>query len=151
MKRESHLTRVLNGEATNLLLFADESSAPANASPRTNDPQSQESFRMRNSPLSLAQVTAEWQALVKRLGRRRRVLETILTVGRPIRLTDHTLVVGFPPHRRFHQELLEMPDYRTYVEEELTRMFRVRLAVVTALHPESRAHRRNGVFGRTPA
>jgi hypothetical protein len=47
--------------------------------------------------------------------------------------------------------LLDMPEYRSCVEEELRRTFGVKLSVVTALHPESRAVRRHRVFGKTPA
>jgi hypothetical protein len=151
MKDKLPQTHVWNDEATNLLLFPDESSVSPAAPPLPNAPLTLESLPPRNFPLSLAQITAEWRALLKRLGRRRRVLETILTAGQPIRLTADTLIVGFPPHRRFHQELLDMPDYRSCVEEELARTFRMRLSVVTAMHPESRGLRRNGVFGKTPA
>jgi hypothetical protein len=143
MNLESPHTRVWNSATPNLLLFPDEPSAPAEASPLTNRPPAPES--------SLAQITAEWRALLKRLGRRRRVLGTILTAGRPIRLIDDTLVVGFPPYRRFHQELLDMPDYRNCVEEELARVFHVRLSVVTALYPESGGLHRKGGFSKTPA
>jgi hypothetical protein len=151
MKHESPHTRVCNGEAANLLLFPNEPVTPAKASPPTNAPSVLDSALIQNAPLSLAQITAEWQALLKRLGRRRRVLETILTAGRPIRLTDHILVVGFPPHRCFHRELLDTLDYRTCVEEELARTFRVRLAVVTALYPESPSLTRKGALGKAPA
>jgi hypothetical protein len=143
MKSEPRPTRVWKGEGTNLLLFPDELSTPAEPSPWPNPPPVAE--------ISLAQITAKWQALLKRLGRRRRVLETILTAGRPIRLIDDTLVVGFPPYRRFHRELLDIPDYRNRVEEELARMFHVRLSVVTALYPESRGLHRKGAFSKTPA
>jgi hypothetical protein len=143
MNFEPQPTRVWNGATTNLLLFPDEPSASAEASPLKNPPPAPET--------SLAQITAEWRALLKRLGRRRRVLGTILTAGRPIRLIGDTLVVGFPPYRRFHQELLEIPDYRTCVEEELARMFHVRLSVQTALYPESGGLQRKGAFSKTPA
>jgi hypothetical protein len=143
MKSASPRTRVWKGEATNLLLFPDEPSAPSDAAPlMTLSPAPQ---------TSLAQITGEWQALLKRLGRRRRVLETILTAGRAIRLIDDTLVVGFPPYRCFHRELLDMADYRNCVEEELARMFHVRLAVVTALYPESGGLHGKGAFSKFPA
>ena len=148
--RQSH-TRGWNDEATNLLLFPDESSASLAAPPLTNAPPTPKSSPLRNVPLSLAQIIAEWRALLTRLGRRRRVLETILTAGQPVRLNADTLIVGFPPHRRFHQELLDMPDYRSCVEEELARTFRVRLSVITVVHPDSRGLRRDRVVGKTPA
>jgi hypothetical protein len=150
MRHEPPHTRVWNDEGTNLLLFPDESPAPP--APRlTNAPPTPEGSPLRNVPLSLAQIIAEWRALLTRLGRRRRVLETILTAGQPIRLNADTLIVGFPPHRRFHQELLDLADYRSCVEEELARTFRVRLSVITVAHPDSRGLRRQGVFGKTPA
>lgn len=151
MESQSRLRRGYTGEVINLLLFPEEISTPAEPPPPTNDRTQTEDSPLWTSPVSLAHITAEWQGLVKRLGRRRRVLETILTAGRPIRLTGHTLIIGFPPDRRFHQELLDMADYRAYVEEELSRMLKVRLAVATTLHPESRGLRRRGGFGKTPA
>jgi len=145
MREHSPQTPDGNDAATNLFLFPIEFSvfpvAPA----------------ISESPLphylapSLADITAEWGRLLKRLGRRRRLLETLLSAGQPIRLTANTLIVGFPAQRRFHQELLDMPDYRACVEEELTRMFRTRLYVVTAAYPESRGLRRHGVVDKAPA
>ena len=151
MKDKSPQPHMGNDEATNLLLFPNELSVFPVAPLLTNAPPRPESQPPRTVPLSLAHITAEWRGLLKRLGRRRRVLETLLTAGQPIRLTADTLIVGFPPHRRFHQELLDMPDYRSYVEEELTRTFGMQLSVVTAAYPESRGLRRPGVFGKAPA
>jgi hypothetical protein len=144
-------TRLWNDEVTNLLLFPGDSVATPEALTLTSPSSIPESPPPQNMPLSLAQVLAEWQMLVKRLGRRRRVLETVLTAGHPLQLTGHTLVVGFSPQRRFHQELLDMPDYRSCVEEELVRTFQVRLSVVTALYPESRHLSQQGTFGKTLA
>lgn len=73
-------------------------------------------------PLSLAQVSAKWKRVARRLGRHRPVLELILAAGLPVRLVEQTLIVGFSPHRRFQRELLEVTDYRVPVEEELSRM-----------------------------
>jgi hypothetical protein len=151
MKDDPPYTGLWNGEATNLLLFPDDPSVPAEASPLANVPPTPASSLGPNSPLSLRQLIADWQRLLKRLGRRRRVLETILAAGQPIRLTNGILVVGFPPHRRFHRELLDMPDYRLCVEAELARMFLVRLSVVTAFYPESGGLHRKEPFGKTPA
>jgi hypothetical protein len=151
MKHESPHTRVRNDGAINLLLFPEDSSASPKALPLTSTPPIPESPPPRNHPPSLAQITAEWQVLLKRLGRRHRILETVLAAGRPIRLTGHTLVVGFSPGRRFHQELLDMPEYQSCVEEELTRTFQVQLSVVTALDPEIRHPPLQGPFGKTPA
>ena len=69
-------------------------------------------------PLSLAQVSAKWTRVARRLGRHRPVLELILAAGLPVRLVEQTLIVGFSPHRRFQRELLEVPDYRAPVEED---------------------------------
>jgi len=151
MKQGSPHTRLWNDGVTNLLLFPDDSAASPEGLPLTNTSSIPETSPSRNIPPSLAQITAEWQMLLKRLGRRHRVLETVLAAGHPIKLTGHTLVVGFSPQRRFHQELLDMPDYRSCVEEELARTFQVRLSVVTALYPESRHLPRQGTFGKTPA
>jgi hypothetical protein len=114
-------------------------------------PPAQENSRPRDFPPSLAQITAEWQALLKRLGRRRRILETILGTGHPVRLVDNTLVLGFPPQRRFQQELLDMPDYRGVVEEELQRTFQVQLSVVTALSPDTHQPPPQRSRGKNPA
>ena len=151
MKQGPPHTRLWNDEVTNLLLFPGDSAASPEALPLTNASSIPESPPPQINPLSLAQVTAEWQMLLKRLGRRRHVLETVLAAGHPLQLNGHTLVVGFSPQRRFHQELLDMPDYRSCVEEELVRTFHVRLSVVTALYPESRHLSRQGTFGKTPA
>jgi hypothetical protein len=151
MESQSRLRHVDSGKVINLLLFPEERPTPAEPPPPTNDRTPPECSPQSTSPVSLMQIAAEWRVLLKRLGRRRRVLETILTAGQPIRLLGHTLLIGFPPDRRFHQELLDMPDYRACVEEELSRMFEVDLAVATALHPESRGLRRHGGFGKTSA
>lgn len=147
MKYQSPQTDVWKDQTTKLLLFPDASSTLPTAPLLTNAPSTSESLPPRNFPLSLEHITAEWRGLLKRLGRRRRVLETILTAGQPIRLIAATLIVGFPPHRCFHRELLDMPEYRGCVEAELTRTFRLRLFVATAAHPESRRLCRHGMFG----
>jgi hypothetical protein len=151
MKHDLPHTRFWKPEASNLLLFPDESSASPEALPPTDSAPTAESLPPPTSFLTLAQVAAQWQMLLKRLGRRHRVLETVLTAGRPLRLTDTTLVVGFPPHRRFHRELLDTPDYRRCVEEELARMLRVRLSVVTTFSPEGHGLHRKGPCGNAPA
>jgi hypothetical protein len=151
MKHTTLPARVWIDGATNLLLFPDDSPVSPEARPRTNDQPRSGCSARRNFPLSLAQIATSWQMLLKRLGRRRRVLETVLAAGHPIQLTDDTLVIGFPQQRRFHQELLDMADYRSCVEEELARTFRVRLSVVTALYPESRHLQHQGTFGKTRA
>lgn len=92
--------------------------------------------------VSLEQVNAEWKRIVRDLGRRRRILETILAAARPIRMFDRTLIVGFPPQHRFHQELLDSPEYRGLVERELSETFRQPLEVTTALTRELSGPRR---------
>jgi hypothetical protein len=151
MKHESSRPRVWKREASNLLLFPDESPTSPEVPPMTNAPPTVESFAPQTSCLTLAQIAAEWQVFLKRLGRRRRVLETILTAAHPVRLTGNTLIIGFPPHRRFHRELFDTPDYRACVEEELAWMFRVRLSVMTALSPDGRDLHRNGPTAEAPA
>jgi hypothetical protein len=85
--------------------------------------------------LTIAQVTAMWDHVVKRVSRRRRILETILATAHPLRLAGQTVVVGFPPQQRFQQELIESEDYRRLLEEELRKTFGVVLEVSTELLP----------------
>jgi hypothetical protein len=92
----------------------------------------------------LAQVTAKWEQLVKRLGRRRRILETILSMARPVRIDGRMLVLGFPPQHRFQQELIESADYRMLLEEELASMFGVAFEITTLLDPSQDPSRRRG-------
>jgi hypothetical protein len=85
--------------------------------------------------ISLAYLTAQWPHLVKRVARRRRLLDTILSTAWPIEITEHTLVVGFPPQHRMQRELFESPEYRSLLEEELAHMFGQTFEVETVLHP----------------
>ena len=140
-----------NGELTNLLLFPGEIFTPTGGSHSPHTPLHSEGFPLSPLRLSLTHITAEWPALLRRLGRRLQVLETILMAGRPIRLIGQTLIIEFPLDRRFHRELLDIPDYRAHVEVELSRRFRVRLAVETSLCPENHRLRPLGGFGATPA
>jgi hypothetical protein len=151
MEHEPPDTRVWEEGAFNLLLFPDDALASPGVLPLTNTSPILESSPPPQFSLSLTEITAEWSSLRKRLGRRRRVLETVLAASQPIRLTGHTLVVGFSPQRRFHQELLDLPDYRSCVEEELARTFQVRLSVVTAVSPANRHLPRQRPFRETPA
>ena len=151
MERQSRERRSCDDEVANLLLFPEEICPPAELSPTTRASVQPESPSPWNSPFSLMHITAEWPALLQRLGRRRRVLETILTAGRPVKLIGATLIIGFPPYHRFHKELLDMPDYRTGVEDELSRTFQVRLTVATSFHPETRHLPHHGRLGNTPA
>ena len=151
MHHETQQSRVRHDGGTNLVLFSDDSLASLEAHPLTNAPPTPESSPPRSSSLSLAQIAAQWQMLLKRLRRRRRVLEAVLSAAHPIRLSQGSLVIGFPPQRRFHRELLDMPDYRSCVEEELARMFRLRLSVKTALYADNGDLHHRGTFGKTPA
>jgi hypothetical protein len=151
MERQSRVRPICNGELTNLLLFPEEICTPAEGSPSPHAQRQLERFPLSPLRLSLTHITAEWPALLKRLGRRRQVLETILTAGRPSQLIGQTLIIEFPLDRRFHRELLDIPDYRACVEEELSRRFRVSLVVRTSLYPESRRLRPTGRSGDTPA
>ena len=151
MERQSRVRPICNSELTNLLLFPEEICTPAEGSPSPHAQRQLERFPLSPLRLSLTHITAEWPALLKRLGRRRQVLETILTAGRPSQLMGQTLIIEFPLDRRFHRELLDTPDYRACVEEELSRRFRVSLVVGTSLCPESRRLRPPGGSGDTPA
>jgi hypothetical protein len=84
---------------------------------------------------SVPQVTASWDRIVKRVARRRRILETILSAARPLRITGQRLIVGFPPQHRFQQELIESEEYRSLLEEELKKAFGVSLEVTTEVYP----------------
>jgi DNA polymerase III subunit tau-like protein len=84
---------------------------------------------------SLAQVTAMWDYLIKRVARRRRILETILAAARPLRITDQTLVLGFPAQHRFQQELVESEEYRSLLEDELQKAFGVHFEITTEVYP----------------
>jgi hypothetical protein len=84
---------------------------------------------------SVAQVTAMWDYLIKRVARRRRILETILAAARPLRVADQKLVLGFPPQHRFQQELVESEEYRSLLEDELQKAFGVHLEVTTEVYP----------------
>src|SRR6266545_1009107 len=123
MNLNSDPTRVSSSEDTNLLLFPEETLALSASSQMGDAQQPPETLPAEASSLSRADVLAEWQPMLKRLGRRRRVLETILAAGRPIRLCERTLVVGFAPQRQFHRELLDLPEYRRCVEKELSKIF----------------------------
>jgi hypothetical protein len=116
-----------------LPLFPDDTPASAVApAPRLNG------ATPAGSPLpmpSLAQVTAMWDYLIKRVARRRRILETILAAARPLRITDQTLVLGFPAQHRFQQELVESEEYRSLLEDELQKAFGVHFEITTEVYP----------------
>lgn len=84
---------------------------------------------------TLDQVTAMWDHVVKRVARRRRILETILAAARPLRVSEQGLVLSFPPQHRFQQELVESEEYRSLLEEELKKAFGVSLEVTTEVYP----------------
>jgi hypothetical protein len=151
MESRSRVRPICDEELTSLLLFPEEPFTPAEGALSPHAPRQSERSPRLHPHLSLTHITAEWPALLKRLGRRRQVLEIILTAGRPSQLIGQTLIIEFPLDRRFHRELLDIPDYRACVEGELSRKFRVRLAVGTVLRPESRRLRPSGRFGATPA
>jgi hypothetical protein len=85
--------------------------------------------------LSIAQVTATWDLIVKRLARRRRSLESLLSTARPLRIAGARLVLGFPPQQRFQQELVASEEYRHLLEEELKQTYGMSLEVTTEIHP----------------
>jgi hypothetical protein len=84
---------------------------------------------------TLDQVTAMWDHVVKRVARRRRILETILAAARPLRIVGQRLVLSFPPQQRFQQELVESEEYRSLLEEELKKAFGVSVEVTTEVYP----------------
>jgi hypothetical protein len=84
---------------------------------------------------TLERVIAMWGQVVKRVARRRRILETILAAAHPLRLTERGLVLSFPPQQRFQQELVESDEYRSLLEEELEKVFGVSLEVTTEVYP----------------
>jgi hypothetical protein len=127
----------------NLPLFPEEPSGQPTPPQLFGRQQPRGTPASRPIPLSLAQVSAQWTRVARRLGRHRPVLELILAAGWPVRLVEQTLIVGFAPHRRFQRELLEVPDYRVRVEKELSRTFGVPLAVITALQPTRPGQRRD--------
>ena len=127
----------------NLPLFPEETSGQPMPPQMFGRQQPRKTSASPPIPLSLAQVSAKWTRVARRLGRHRPILELILAAGLPVRLVEQTLIVGFSPHRRFHRELLEVPDYRVPVEEELSRTFGVPLAVTTVLQPTRSGQRRD--------
>jgi hypothetical protein len=116
-----------------LPLFPDETpSRTATLEPR----QDERIAAMPQPPTpTLGQVTAMWDQVVKRVSRRRRILETILAAARPLRVTEQRLVLSFPPQHRFQQELVESEEYRSLLEEELKKAFGVGLEVTTEVSP----------------
>ena len=103
----------------------------------THEPRDDEQMATTPTPSTptIEQVTAMWDQIVKRVSRRRRILETILAAARPLRITEHGLVIGFPPQQRFQQELVESDEYRSLLEEELKKAFGVSLEVTTEVYP----------------
>lgn len=116
-----------------LPLFPDET-PPLTA---THDPRDDERIASMPQPSTptLDQVTAMWDHVVKRVARRRRILETILAAARPLRVSEQGLVLSFPPQHRFQQELVESEEYRSLLEEELKKAFGVSLEVTTEVYP----------------
>ena len=121
------------GADLSLPLFPDET-PPLTA---TLDPRDDERIAAIPQPSTptLDQVTAKWDHVVKRVARRRRILDTILAAARPLRVTEQRLVLSFPPQHRFQQELVESEEYRSLLEEELKKAFGVSLEVTTEVYP----------------
>ena len=147
MKITARGTHVAAETDLNLPLFPEETSVQPAPPQMFRRQQPGGTSASRPRPLSLAQVRAEWKHVVRRLGRRRPILEPILAAGSPVRLVEQTLIVGFSPHRRFQRELLEVPAYCALVEEELSRTFGVPLALTTALKPTRPGQRRDRGVG----
>lgn len=151
MKGVFRSTFVSSGAESNLLLFPAEMPTPAASSPRSRRDSSHRSDPSQVCTVSLTEVLAEWRQLVRRIGRRHRVLEALLAAGQPVRMLEGTLVVGFSPQHLFHKELLDLPEYRTLTEQEISKTFGVMLKLTTTLSPERGRPRRGGGFGPTPA
>lgn len=154
MDDQRRARRPITGALSSLSLFPAEFSPPLEHSPTPESPTHLLYSSTHPLPLLLPYIIAAWPSLLKRLGQRRQVLESILRAGHPLRLTDSTLTIAFPLDRQFHRELLDIPDYRICAEQELAHIFRTKLTLVTCLHPENRelwhskASRR---FEQTPA
>gem|GEM_PF-359412 len=116
-----------------LPLFPDETPSPT----ATLEPHDDERIAAMPQPHmpTIGQVTTMWDQVVKRVSRRRRILETILAAARPLRVTEQRLVLSFPPQHRFQQELVESEEYRSLLEEELRKAFGVSLEVTTEVYP----------------
>jgi hypothetical protein len=123
---------------TTLPLFPDDEPAVAGPFTHSSRQGAVETLPALGVGISLAHVTAQWPQLIKRVARRRRILDTILSTAWPIQLMEHTLVVAFPPQHRLQQELFESPESRGLLEEELSRMFGREFEVETVLHPAPR-------------
>jgi hypothetical protein len=121
------------GPERSLPLFPEDTPARAVAS----GPYGDERISATSPPSmpTIAQVTAMWDRIVKRVARRRRILETVLSAARPLRITGQRLILGFPPQHRFQQELVESEEYRTLLEDELKQAFGVSLDVTTEVYP----------------
>jgi hypothetical protein len=120
---------------TTLPLFPDEEPAVVDTFTRSIRQVAAETLPTLGVGMSLAHLTAQWPHLIKRVARRRRILDTILSTTWPVQMMEHTLVVAFPPQHRLQQELFESPEYRGLLEEELSRMFGRAFDVETVLHP----------------
>jgi hypothetical protein len=121
------------GTDLSLPLFPDETPPLTVA----HDPRDDEQIAIMPQPFTprLEHITARWDHVVKRVARRRRILETILAAARPLRVTEQGLVLSFPPQHRFQQELVESEEYRSLLEEEIKKIFGVSLEVTTEVYP----------------
>jgi hypothetical protein len=118
-----------------LPLFPEEALSSSTPSPLLPYEKQEQVSPRSASVMSLTQITAKWEQIVRRVARRRRLLETILSTARPIHLAGHSLLLGFPPQSRFQQELMASPEYRTLLEEEISSLFGVPIEVTATLHP----------------
>ena len=121
------------GMDLSLPLFPDETPT-LTTTPEPLDDEQIDTIPPPSTP-TLDQVTAKWDQIVKRVARRRRILETILAAARPLRVTERGLVLSFPPQHRFQQELVESEEYRSLLEEEIQKAFGVSLEVSTEVYP----------------
>jgi len=116
-----------------LPLFPDET-PPRTATLDSRDDERTAAMPQASTP-TLDQVASMWEHIVKRVARRRRILETVLAAARPLRVTGQRVVLSFPPQQRFQQELMESEEYRSLLEAELKKAFGVSLEVTTEVYP----------------
>lgn len=141
LSRSQSISAGSRAEAT-LPLFPEDLPSGTTASPPLPHGEQAHTPPVPSAEVSLAQITAAWDHVIKRVGRRRRILETILSTARPMHLDRQTLLLGFPPQSRFQQELMASPEYRSLLEEELTRLFGVAFEVTATFHPMPETPRR---------
>lgn len=88
MKITTQGTHVAAETDLNLPLFPEETSGQPTPPQMFGRQQPRGTPASRPMPLSLAQVSAQWTRVARRLGRQRPVLELLLAAGWPVRLVE---------------------------------------------------------------